>query len=350
MRSFITRFFLITIIFSLIIFSRPNLVFSQEEATETDENLTKEFIAQGPFNYRTQSPIYLLFFMPKAQRAKTIGANHFKIGYSISYANNYETDDSPTGFSATFDFESLRSAIDASYGITDWLEVALEIPFIHHQGGHFDNFLQDYHDAFNFPNGGRDLVSNGVHQYFVSYNGIDFYRVNPTDYEIGDINLSLKLNAIKEAKAIPAISFFGGIKFPTGHVSEGVGSGRFDGTFGMAVEKSINRFHFYGNIYGVFIQEPNPLKMIVDGEMFGGMFGGEVTFLKRFAALVQVQGNSDPFITTGVKYFDNGVLDIVFGFKARDLLWIDWELAMQQNLITASSNDVAIHFGVSKTF
>ena len=117
----ITRLFVITTIFSLF-FSLCLPAYCKEEKP------WDRFVAQGPFNFRTQSPLYLLFFMPKAQRATTLKRNQIKLALSMAYANMYQVDSVPGGFSAIFDFESLRTSIDITYGILNWLEIHLEIP------------------------------------------------------------------------------------------------------------------------------------------------------------------------------------------------------------------------------
>ena len=105
---------------------------------------------------RTQHPAQLtVMTLPHktADLAQGEVRTHWTNGYSSLFLSG-----SGGGNAFAMDGEYLRTAIGARWGITDRLEVDVEIPFASTTGGFLDEFVVDWHDFFGFPNHGRDTA------------------------------------------------------------------------------------------------------------------------------------------------------------------------------------------------
>jgi len=73
---------------------------------------------------------------------------------------------------------------------------------------------------------------------------------------LGDIYLDLAATWVPESLWIPVITPFASVKFPSGDVSRGLGTGSYDFTSGADVSWLIDRFILYGSAGYTFRNEP----------------------------------------------------------------------------------------------
>src|SRR3989344_3325632 len=123
--------------------------------------------AKGPFPMRTQHPVYLQMVQLTPAKAEVLPTGNFEVRVDSSYSNLYERQ--TDGVNAiNLDMELWYLNWVATYGLLPNLEVGLELPLIHFGTGFLDSFIQNYHNAFGFPNGGRDQVQNGLFTYRIT--------------------------------------------------------------------------------------------------------------------------------------------------------------------------------------
>jgi hypothetical protein len=98
------------------------------------------------------------------------------------------------------------------------------VPVIRDSGGILDSVIDTWHEAFGFPRGNRPFYPKGQIDYF--YSGEGKIDLNRSQTSLGDIAADLGLYTLDDARH--TLSFWGGIKAPTGKVADLTSDGAWD--------------------------------------------------------------------------------------------------------------------------
>ena len=291
------------------------IVFS---CTVASEVFAADFEAKGPLPIRSQNPIYLQYLNLTPTRAKVLPKGEAEVRIDNTYSNVFEQGVSSTN-SVLLDMEILRTALQFNYGVFEDMELGVEIPFLHFDGGFLDAFIQKYHNFFGFPNGGRENVPNGEFHYYFTKNGSTIYNVPELNFGLSDISLNFKYNVVHEEALMPAISWMFYFKIPTGKPSRGTGSGSPDFGFGAALEKSYKRLHGYFNAaYFVDCGMDNPMQDYIYNYYFSYLLGGGLSVSRVVDLVVQLNGGTPLLNGTNMTPWDSFPMDIQFGVRGEN--------------------------------
>jgi hypothetical protein len=290
---------------------------------------SKDYDGFGPIVSRVQNPAYLQAISLMPQRAEVIPQGDFELRVDSAYSNLFEQGQTPTSL-LNFDMEYWRLGFNARYGISRGMELGIEIPMIHFDGGFLDSFIQKFHSFFGFPNAGRERANNNEFHYRFDAGGKKLFDFSPLTAGLGDITLRFKHQVTGEDSDWPAIAWFADFKFPTGQSSRGVSDGTFDYGLGLALDASWRRLHGYFNV-GYYVIGGNELiDDFMHHEALQFAVAGEVSILPDLSVIVQLEGGTPLLTGTGMNEWDGVPLDLVIGFRGEernllgeggDLLW-----------------------------
>ena len=86
------------------------------------------------------------------------------------------------------DFERTTLSFDLAYGFTGQWTGGLKIPYMINSGGFLDGLIEDWHDLFSLPQGGRDEAAPAT--FKIAYNdGDESLIVDDTEQGIGDVSV-----------------------------------------------------------------------------------------------------------------------------------------------------------------
>lgn len=270
-----------------------------------------DFSAQGPIPLRSQHPVYLQTVQLSPTRAVPVPEGFLEWRLDSAYSNLYERG-SNAATDIDLDMELYRMGIELAYGFAPSWEVGLEIPMLRFAGGFLDPFIQDFHNAFGFPNGGRNLVANNRFNYRIRSTGID-YNISEKEMTLSDILFSLKHQFIAEERLTPAVSWRFAFKLPTGNQGEGAGNFSPGLGFGIAMEKSHRRWHGYLNLNYLYNGKNTLLEPLLHSNFFDFAVVGEYSFSKRLSGLLQLSGGTPRLKGSGLDAWDGVPLDLVVG-------------------------------------
>lgn len=271
--------------------------------------------AFGPLPVRTQNPLYLQFIGMPLERAVTLRPRLFSTSLNFSYSNVFEYHPRLNDYGVNLDMEILRAALEVRYGISENIEVGVEVPALFFGGGFLDSFIQGYHDTFGFPNGGRNLIANGNFSYQVKNHGSVVYEAHPRSVNLGDISLISKIHLIDEGKSLPAFALKGVLKVPTGSSDLGSGSGNLDVGFTFLAEKSYKRLHGYSQLGFMVLGKSEVLSSIVKK---GGWFGSaalEFNLSHSLSLISQIDMMSPLFRNVTINELADPAVDLTFGLS-----------------------------------
>lgn len=296
----------------------------------------REYKGLGPFPIKNQNPVYLQNLSLMPVRAMTVSEGTLEFRIDSAYSNLYETGKNSTA-NVDLDMEYWRISPTVLYGITQDMELGLEIPFVHFNGGFLDAFIQKFHKAFGFPNGGRELVPNGRFSYLFQTNGNTNFNFPPADFGLGDVVLHFKHQLIGEDSDWPALAWFADFKFPTGRQGRGFGSGGPDFGFGTVVDASWKRLHGYFNVGFFAIGGNDMIANYMQNEMLAYSVAGEVSILDNLSVLAQINGSTPLLTKANLDVWDGVPLDLIIGFRGEEQNLIGnqdfiWQVGFSEDL------------------
>ena len=180
--------------------------------------------AADPLYAKNLAPVAGLFGFPNMREASTLGQWEYQAAIHGNIANNYSVDDNALE-AVNFDVETQRFALRGAMGLGWGVDFELELPWLRHDGGELDKFIEKWHDLFNLPDGNRDDAPRD--QVDVRYTGPGAaFSLQDDVNGWGDLNLALTKQLWSSDSA--AISARLGAKLGTGDEDDLLGSGSED--------------------------------------------------------------------------------------------------------------------------
>ncbi|RII28524.1 MAG: hypothetical protein CXR31_01170 [Geobacter sp.] len=181
-----------------------------------------------PFHTFNQSPLVQIFGLPAAEDAFLQPADRTWTFLGTDIANNF-AGNTASHEELLIDGESYRITMAFRHGISDNIEVGMDIPFVGHGAGVFDHFIEEWHDFFGLPEGGRKEAPTNRLLYTYSRDGQERLRLDDSNFGLGDIRLIGGLQLYKDRQTCQrAVALRASIKLPTGSISKLHGSGSTD--------------------------------------------------------------------------------------------------------------------------
>ncbi len=254
------------------------------------------------------------------------------------------------GKSAFFiDGETLRTVLDGAVGIGPRFEIGIEIPFLMHTAGRFDGVIDNYHERFGFPDGGRP----GFIRYrfvggYVGDGESVFIEGSPGGIGLGDIVLSGRFSLADDRGRVPAVSVELNVKFATGNPHRLEGSGHNDYGAGVRISKRLGRSTLHGGYAYSFLGDwaLAPGLPISDARSLAGIYVFSVS--PRTAFVGQLLRSSGAFPFRAGSDLGKTATEISLGtrHRMRGHSWFEW--AIIENLSTDHNTpDIGLFVGFS---
>jgi hypothetical protein len=157
-----------------------------------------------------------------------------------------------------FDGETTRLELRYRYGLTDRLELGIEIPYLWHESGGLDSLVDNWHDWFGFPGGFRRARPYDVLEIRYEDGSGPAFDVTGNTNGLGDVRLFAGWKLLDGANHDMALRL--GAKFATGDSDDLLGSGGFDYSIGIAGDIrsmfGVDGWTAFYRLHGVGIGEP----------------------------------------------------------------------------------------------
>jgi uncharacterized protein DUF3187 len=266
----------------------------------------------GPLRLVNQQPVQLLFLQPFPDRADVTPFRHINVDLNVALTNTLVGGEQDV--TVNLDLEMVRTVIALRYGVHPNFDVGIALPIIYTYGGILDDFILDVEQLFT-PGKERRLRKNqdaGAFTYQVSRGNRVFIQGQDNALGIGDIVLQAKGQVLQEQAWLPAVSLRAAVKFPSGDSDRAFGSGEFDGSLGVLLQKSLWRLTFYVNADVTF---PGQAFDDVDVSLhpfFLGLFAIEFRLSYPVSLVLQLRGDTRPFHDT-ISILDKRIIETHLG-------------------------------------
>ena len=270
----------------------------------------------GPIPIVNQSPIQLLFLQPVPDKAEAFSKGHGRVRLVTTVTNSLMSGTS-ANYEGTLDLETLRTSLDAAFGVSSRLELGVTIPFCHYYDGMLDGFVHDVEEAYGNVRGIRETEERNTFTYSVEENGNSIISGSENTVGLGDVILRMKASVFEQAPSRPALSARVSVKLPTGRKGRGFGSGEPDWGIGLLLQKDLKSLNFYLNSDVIVPGEAFDDLGVSLREFYTLMLGVEYRITPRFSALSQASFLSRPFKHTGLAMLDRRIYALTLGLSYR---------------------------------
>lgn len=273
----------------------------------------------GPLTTRSQNPLYLQFLALPMEAPTTLNRGQFETTVSTTFSNTFEFSPA-TNTTVNLDMETWRHAVSIGWGVTDAIDVKVEIPFVTGSGGFLDSFVQWYHGFVGVPNGGREFVANGLFTYSVSQGGTTLASHSSRGLAFSDMTLRGKIEISQYLKLPLKLAVAPYVKLPTGSTASGFSSGHLDAGLSVIAQLDFFRFHLFEQAGFVYVGGHDTLAGIMRPVFFTFGQGFEFQWADGFSTIVQLTGNTPLFKNTDAPELSEIILDLNVGFAGSFVL------------------------------
>jgi len=201
----------------------------------------------GPFPVRNFQPIHQLVLGMPGDRATVLKPGALDLRVELANSANIFSDTTPQA-SVSTKFESIRAGFFLRYGITERLEMAVEVPVLSRYRGVMKGMISAVERAA--PD--RKALKGTGYAYQVTSDGRTVMTGQEGVFGLGDASIMGKFQVLTETNTLRALSIRAALKLPTGDESHLLGSGSPDYGLGLAMEKHVAKdWMVYADLNGV---------------------------------------------------------------------------------------------------
>lgn len=293
------------------------------------------FSFEGPLQINNLYPIFLHADQPYLEKADIENS----MSYSLSHSSTYTVEESREWI-VNLDMEITELNFRYKRIIKNLFEFDMDIPVLIFSKGFMDGFLEDYHDAFNFPDYGRSKRPDNDFLYEIRRDG-KLIIEGKSGAKLGDIRLGVKKPLMSSDDY--QLSVRGDIEIPVSNAREGYSNGNIDTGISLLYDKSISESTVtYWNLGAVF---PGDVRGHETVDLKNFVYGGlavEKMLWEKLSFLIQLQGQSDIYPDTGIKAVDGRAYLIAIGGRYYGG-GKSFELSLTEDLNTTGAPDFILN-------
>ena len=294
-----------------------------------------------PLTSSNRSPLQDILAVPTAKSGHLLKTGQSLFELQVDIANNF-TSAIHGGESTRIDGERVTTTFSWQRAINDNWQVGAGLPWIYDSGGFLDSLIQDWHELWGLPNGGRDLTGNNRLQYAYEFaqDAGSTVSLSRSGGGIGDLRLQAARSLYDRSDR--ALSLHGQIKLPTGDSKFLRSSGSTDLAVGVSFsdDKSLveNRLSYFVSGGGIWLGEADILANRRRQFMAFGNIGMAWEALTALCVKLQLDAHSAGYDSQLSEL--NESVQLVMGGSVR--LGENWllDIAVSEDLVVDAAQDV----------
>ena len=306
-------------------------------------------LVEGPLRVRNVSPIVQLYGMARPVGA-TVLQQGTEVTFNVEIVNNFQSDER-LGTFVFLDGESYVASHRMRGAFNDRWEWGLEIPYVAHTGGNLDGLVDEFHDLFGMPDGGRKLAPRGRLDYLVRSGGVVYADFNDSVQSLGDVRGFVGYQVFTQPRQAFAVR--GQVKIPTGKVEDLSGSEGTDVSLWGEYQYDVASMplDFSVTVSGgvSYLGEGELIPDEQETLLWFGHLGLQIPLHPRLEFHAQLDAHTDVLDTGNPLIAEGGVLGTLGGrIGLSEQLWLD--LAVIEDLENESASDVVFQILLGARF
>lgn len=305
------------------------------------------------FYTSNQSPLISIYGLPSIGEARIAAKSAGSVRLTLDLANNYVTE-SNANENIVLDGESNRVTFSARYGIGYQGELGIEIPFLVMGGGFLDNFIENYHSAFGFPNGGRELAPQRRLLYRYQKNGVTVLNMEKSGEGLGDARINGGWQIYQSADRQRNLAFRGSLKLPTGDTDTLRGSGSTDLALWMvgnlAHQFSSGQLTLFCGAGAMGLTEGKVLPDQQQHLVGFGALGLGFSPARWIELKIQTNAHTSFYSDSDLKQINGASAQLTVGGALHFTPKTSLDIGVTEDIIVGASPDVVFHLSLSRSF
>lgn len=306
----------------------------------------------SPFFSTNQNPIIQVHSLPAMGSAQILAEDGRRYRLVHELASHY-TVKNTLNESLLFDGETNRSTFVYTRGEGKGWEWGAQIPYVRHGPGSLDSFIEDWHDTFGLPQGGRDTAPRNQLLYRYQRNGVTELLLNERTGGVGDLRLTAgkqwQTERAGEANA-GWLALRAALSLPTGDSDALSGSGATELALWATANRSESWFGYAGNLFG-----GGGLLLMGSGEVLTDQqrrlaafasLGAGAQVLPWLALKLQADIHSALYNKSSLKQINATAVQLLMGGDVRLSKQLQLSLMVSEDLTVGASPDVVFHVGL----
>lgn len=198
-----------------------------------------------PIAINDRSSFSRLQGLPVPLDARLVAAGETKQSIQYEWTSQFALDETRNG-ATLIDGETQELHGYFRRGVADRFEMTVDIPIISQSGGSLDSFVENWHQWFGLPNGGREQFAQDQLRYSIVTDDFVFdYREPSTG--LGDIGVGIRYQWYNSTDS--ALSSSIRLELPTGDIDKMTGSDSLDVAAGVEYSNSAWLRRFRTDLY-----------------------------------------------------------------------------------------------------
>jgi hypothetical protein len=303
-----------------------------------------------PFQVRNFSPTALVHGLSIAETPRVLPAGATSLNTSFDLANNASVS-TRTNDGILLDGESYIATLGLRYGLSDTLQLGIDLPWVWHSEGFMDSFISDWHDFFDLPNGDRDNLQDDQLNYLYSSKGKEHLGLQDETNGFGDLRLQLAWQF--KATEQSAYTLRAQVKAPTGDANKLTGSEAWDISLALSAQRDFALGKGQGALWGGFgvswLGDGDVLEDEVEDYAANGWIGAGWAPLNWLALKLQIDSHTALYDSNLTELGDPAVILTMGGTLAlgeKTLL----DIGVGEDLNVNASPDITFHLRLTHNF
>ncbi len=283
---------------------------------------------------RDQNPIFQAYYLPSIELNSDQG---WQVSHSVyltsAFQNNQQSNET-----LILDVENYRYDFSVAYQQDKW-RLSATLPFIFNEDGSFDGAIEDWHDLFGLPQGGRTSRPNNQLDIIYTRNGETFFSQTQPTNDIGDIAVSLSYSLAKSNRNLSAISF--AIELPTGSEKNISGNEAVDVALWLSQAYQSSKLTSLYGLFGVSLPgKGGQLEPLQGSAVWVGQIGIEHQLYPDWSAIVQFDAHTAFIEGSQLRALGNSV-QIQIGLRVNKITQDhDIDLFFSEDILVGSAPDI----------
>jgi hypothetical protein len=281
------------------------------------------------------------FALPVLGETRVLAPGDYRYRIAVDWTNEYFFDQNANE-SLVEDGETVRIGFGWRGAVAPGLEMGAQLPVLVTGGGVLDGVIQNWHDFFGLPNGGREHAPHDRYLYRYTRGDSTLLNVDTATTDFGDAELSAGWQ-LRDGLALRGM-----VKLPTGSKSDLTG-----GNAGGAVWVDYDPFRGSRRWFG-FVSAGGSVNAksstLSDQQHQWLALGGAglgFRLWQPFSLLGQIYAHSQLYGDSSFKALRRDSVQLALGGRYEFAHGTAFVAGIQEDLVTSSSPDFSIHMDVS---
>ncbi len=302
-----------------------------------------------PFFSFNQSPVIQIHNLPAIDSAGILDKRHARYRLVNNLASNYVRKNTANE-NLLFDGETNRSTLIYSRGAGKAWEWGVQIPYINHDGGSLDSFIENWHSTFGLPEGGRNIAPRNQLNYFYQRNGVTRLSLSNATSGIGDVRLTAGWQWPDTDKDT-RLAIRSSLSLPTGDSDQLRGSGAAEVAVWVTADRIRRWFNYPGSLFG-----GGGLLLMGKGDVLAeqqrrvagfASVGAGVQMLPWMTLKLQADVHSSFYDDSGLRQIDATAVQLLMGGDLRLAKNIKLDIMVGEDITVRASPDVVFHLALT---